>query len=243
VGGGSWSGRLDSNQRPNVPLVPRRFASAPPLVRVRGPGADLRRRGRAGGLPGPLRPSVPGVVVSKLISVQDRGRMAGLLSGGREPGRRWELLRRPRWLVGTSEPCPAVGGGTIRGTRNGRGLRLRVGSGGGGHRPEAPPRSARGRGTDARVAGATRVGGAPRRGSFDALGPRGCGRRFKESAGPSCQRGPNAARHLPGQRSTTRSSPGRSTPAARHGIDGFTSNLVVQARWSSFLGPPSIRGA
>ena len=36
-------------------------------------------------------------------------------------GRRYELLRWPRGLVGTSEPCPSLAGGAIVGTRNGWG--------------------------------------------------------------------------------------------------------------------------
>ncbi len=61
------------------------------------------------------------MAVNKLISGQDQGKMAGRVSGGREADRRWELLRRPRWLVGTSEPCPSLACGAMVGTRNGWG--------------------------------------------------------------------------------------------------------------------------
>ena len=96
-----------------------------------------------------------------------RERWLGGSAGGGQAGLGWELLRRPRWLVGTSE-LARRSGGTFLGTRNGRGLRRRVGSGGGDHRPGARPRSAPGSAAQSRAAGERclrATGGAARRGS------------------------------------------------------------------------------
>jgi hypothetical protein len=48
------------------------------------------------------RTDSPPVAVTKFISVQERGERAGLIRGGREARRRWELLRRARRRVVTS---------------------------------------------------------------------------------------------------------------------------------------------